>query len=176
MADEDGEIMWFSPDPRAVLPLACFHVSGNLRRRCNSGKFTVTVDRDFRMVMECCADRDEGTWISGEILESFVRLHEMGFAHSVETRVDDRLVGGLYGVCIGGAFFGESMFHSETDASKVALVYLVERMKDRKMTLLDTQFTTPHLEQFGVEEIPKADYLVQLKHALSQTCQFADKS
>jgi len=174
MADDEGGIMWFSPDPRAVLPLCGFHVSKNLRRRCRSARFEVTIDRDFPAVMAACADRQDGVWISHDIIEAYTRLHELGFAHSVETRLNGELVGGLYGVSFGGAFFGESMFFRETDASKVALVYLVQRMTEREFSLLDVQFTTAHLRQFGVVEIPRCDYLRELKIALSRQCVFAD--
>ncbi len=174
MADERGEIMWLCPDPRAVIPLEGFHVSDNLRRRCASDRFTVTVDRDFGAVIAACAERGEGTWISSDLMNAYKRLHEMGFAHSVETWEDDILAGGLYGVTLGGAFFGESMFHSRTDASKVALVHLVERMKERKFTLLDVQFLTDHLERFGAVEIPRDEYLQRLKFASSHSREFAD--
>jgi leucyl/phenylalanyl-tRNA---protein transferase len=174
MADDDGGIMWFSPDPRAVLPLDEFHVSKNLAKRCRSEFFEVTIDGDFERVMVACGQRSEGTWISQDIIEAYTRLHELGFAHSVETRRNGQLVGGLYGVALGGAFFGESMFHLVTDASKVALVHLVERMNDRGFTLLDVQFTTEHLKQFGVTEIPRSQYLDRLEIASSQSCVFAD--
>lgn len=174
MAVEDGEIEWFSPDPRAILPLNGFRISKNLRRRCASGRFEVTVDRDFAAVIAACAERPEGTWISPEIKEAYTKLHEFGFAHSVETRLDDSLVGGLYGVTLGGAFFGESMFHRVSDASKVSLVFLVDRMRERGFSLLDVQFSTDHLMQFGVLEIARERYIERLNFASSQTCEFAD--
>lgn len=174
MAMEDGDLGWFSPDPRAILPLDGFHVSKNLRRQCASGKFSMTVDRDFSAVIAACGQRPEGTWISSEIREAYTKLHELGFAHSVETHLDDSLVGGLYGVAIGGAFFGESMFHRATDASKVALVFLVDRMRARGFSLLDVQFSTDHLIQFGVLEITRGRYIERLNFASSQTCEFAD--
>ncbi len=173
MAMEDGEIGWFSPDPRGIIPLDTFIVPKRLARVVRSGKFEIAVNRDFPGVMQACAsDREEGTWINQEIFESYVALHRRGLAHSVETWQDGRLVGGLYGVHLGGAFFGESMFHRVTDASKVALVALVERMRAHGFTLLDTQWTTPHLEQFGAEEIPRAEYLSRLAAALGQRCVF----
>jgi leucyl/phenylalanyl-tRNA--protein transferase len=133
----------------------------------------VTVDRDFAGVMRACADaRAEGTWISETILESYQALHRLGLAHSVEVCRDNRLVGGLYGVHLGGAFFGESMFHRETHASKVALVALVDRLRRRGFSLLDTQWVTPHLEQFGAIEISRAEYLKRLKKALAKECPF----
>lgn len=174
MADERGHIAWVDPDPRAVLPLDRFHVSKNLRRRCTSGRFTITIDQDFPDVITQCANRKEGTWISHEIASAYTRLYEIGAAHSVETREDGVLVGGLYGVSLGGAFFGESMFHHRTDASKVALVHLVERLNERRFTLLDVQFMTPHLARFGAVEIPRAEYLDRLESALSRRRRFAD--
>ena len=120
----------------------------------------------------CAADREEGTWISEEIIESYVALHARGLAHSVECWREGRLVGGLYGVHIGAAFFGESMFHTETDASKVALAALVERLRERGFTLLDTQWITPHLAQFGAIEIPKAEYMARLSEAIAKRAPF----
>ncbi len=174
MADHDGEILWFNPDPRAILPLDGVHVSRNLRKLCRSGKFEVVVDRDFPAVIQACAERPEGTWISPEFIEAYTRLHEMGFAHSVEARLDGGLAGGLYGVHLGGTFCGESMFYRVRDASKVALVGLVERMRRGGFTLLDVQFVTGHLRRFGAVEIPRKEYLRRLKIALSQPCRLAD--
>jgi leucyl/phenylalanyl-tRNA---protein transferase len=167
MAMDDGSIEWFCPDPRGVLPLDSVRVPSRLRRVVRSGQFEVAIDRDFEAVIRACAaDRSEGTWISDDILMSYIALHRQGVAHSVETWRGGTLVGGLYGVQIGGAFFGESMFHSETDASKVALVALVTRMRERDMALLDIQWVTPHLAQFGAMEIPRDDYLSQLAVAV----------
>jgi leucyl/phenylalanyl-tRNA--protein transferase len=173
MALDDGEIGWFSPDPRAIIPLDRFHVPGRLARVVRSGRFEIRIDTSFEAVMRACGERPgEGTWISDEILESYVALHRLGLAHSVETWRDGRLAGGLYGVSLGGAFFGESMFHRETDASKVALVALVDRLRRRGYVLLDTQWTTPHLEQFGTIEIPRSEYLARLDDALEKSCAF----
>lgn len=173
MALDDGEIGWFSPDPRAIIPLDAFHVPGRLARVVRSGRFEIRIDTSFEAVMRACGERPgEGTWISDEILESYVALHRLGLAHSVETWRDGRLAGGLYGVSLGGAFFGESMFHRETDASKVALVALVDRLRRRGYVLLDTQWTTPHLEQFGTIEIPRSEYLARLDDALEKSCAF----
>lgn len=173
MAMEDGEIGWFSPDPRGILPLDAVHVSSRLARVIRSGRFEVVIDRDFEAVMRACAaDREDGTWISEEIIASYVALHQAGLAHSVETWRQGRLAGGLYGVHLGGAFFGESMFHVETDASKVALAALVTRMRDRGFSLLDIQWVTPHLAQFGAIEIPRHEYLARLARALVQPCTF----
>jgi leucyl/phenylalanyl-tRNA--protein transferase len=176
MALETGEIGWFSPDPRGVLPLDAFHLSARLARVVRQGRFEVRVDRAFEAVMRACADRPggEGTWINDEILESYLALHRLGIAHSVETWQADRLVGGLYGVNLGGVFFGESMFHRVTDASKVALAALVDRLQRRGFRLLDIQWVTPHLEQFGAIEIPRSQYLALLKQALQRDCGFVD--
>ena len=173
MAVEDGQIGWFSPDPRGVLPLDSFHVPARLARVARSGRFEVTSDRAFEAVMRACADRpDDGTWISEEIIECYVTLHRLGIAHSIEAWHGGQLAGGLYGVHLGGAFFGESMFHRVRDASKVALVSLVDRLTRRGFLLLDTQWVTPHLEQFGAVEIPRRDYLARLKQALAKDCAF----
>lgn len=173
MALEDGEIGWFSPDPRGVLPIDGFRVSSRLARVVRQGRFAATVDRAFDRVIRACGERrDDGTWISGEIVDSYTALHRLGLAHSVEVWNGDVLAGGLYGVHLGGAFFGESMFHRETDASKVALVSLVDRLARRGFLLLDTQWLTPHLAQFGGVEIPRAEYLRQLKIALARDCAF----
>jgi leucyl/phenylalanyl-tRNA--protein transferase len=168
-----GEIGWFSPDPRGIIPIDKLTVSRRLARVIRQKRFDVRVDTAFEAVMRACAsDREEGTWISEEIIESYVALHQRGLAHSVETWRDGRLVGGLYGVHLGSAFFGESMFHTETDASKVALVALVERLREKGFTLLDTQWITPHLEQFGAIEIPKAEYLERLSQAIGKRANF----
>jgi leucyl/phenylalanyl-tRNA---protein transferase len=168
-----GEIGWFSPDPRAIIPLdERFHVPHGLRRALKKNPFEITVDREFEAVMRACGKRREGTWISEEIVASYCNLHRLGYAHSIEARADGKLAGGLYGVHIGGAFFGESMFHRVTDASKVALVALVERLRAGGFTLLDTQWTTPHLAQFGTLEIPRRDYLRLLKKAVALDCRF----
>lgn len=177
MADEDGDIYWYSPDPRAIIPLETFRASRSLRKVCKRQVYSIVIDRDFPAVIRACAHRPEGTWISGEIVEAYCRLHELGFAHSVEAREGGPqgvLVGGLYGVAIQGAFFGESMFHRQTDASKVALVHLVERMKGRNMRLLDVQFMTDHLRSLGAVEIPRRQYLERLEAALRQPCAFTD--
>jgi leucyl/phenylalanyl-tRNA--protein transferase len=173
MAVEGGEIAWFSPDPRGVLPLDRFHRSARLVRVIRSGRFETAIDRDFEGVMRACAQRPgEGTWISEEIVQSYLTLHRLGMAHSVEVWRENRLVGGLYGVHLGAAFFGESMFHRETDASKVALAALVDRLTRRGFQLLDVQWLTPHLAQFGAVEIPRRQYLARLKQALEVECAF----
>jgi leucyl/phenylalanyl-tRNA--protein transferase len=171
------EIQWFSPDPRGIVPLDTVHVSRRLARVIRKGTFRIEIDCAFEEVMRACAasDRDSddpGTWINEEIIESYAALHRRGFAHSVEAWNGDRLVGGLYGVALRGAFFGESMFFRETDASKVALMALVERLRARGYVLLDTQWVTPHLEQFGAIEIRRSDYLRRLDRSLDLGCSF----
>jgi len=174
MADRSGRIGWYSPDPRCVFQLDHFYVPRTLRKTIRRGVFELRVNTAFAEVIRACADRPEGTWISPRIIALYTRLHEMGFAHSVESWKEGRLAGGLYGVAIGGAFFGESMFHRATDASKVALVHLVERLRQRGYTLLDTQWSTPHLARFGAVEIPREEYLRRLHAALRLNCCFAD--
>jgi len=165
MAMEDGAIEWFSPDPRAILPLEEFHVPHALRRVLRKEVFEIKIDNRFGEVIRACAKRED-TWINREIVESYERLHELGYAHSVETWSNGKLAGGLYGVAIGGAFFGESMFHRERDASKIALVALVEHLRAKKFALLDTQWLTPHLQQFGAIEISREHYLRLLARAV----------
>jgi leucyl/phenylalanyl-tRNA--protein transferase len=173
MGLDGGEIGWFSPDPRGVLPLDACHAPRRLARLVRSGAFTVHIDRAFETVMRACAARrEEGTWINDEILASYTALHRLGLAHSVEAWREGELVGGLYGVHLGGAFFGESMFHRAPDASKVALVALVERLVQRNFLLLDTQWVTAHLAQFGAIEIPRRQYLRLLSMALGRECLF----
>jgi leucyl/phenylalanyl-tRNA--protein transferase len=164
-------IEWFSPDPRGILPLTAFHVPARLGRTLRAGRFEIRVDTAFAAVMARCAERDD-TWISDVIRETYEALHLAGQAHSVECWREGRLVGGLYGVALGGAFFGESMFHVETDASKVALAALVDRLRARDFTLLDLQWVTPHLAQFGATEIRRGRYLQLLRQALARRCQF----
>ena len=174
MAVEGGEIAWFSPDPRAIIPLdEGFRVPHGLRRALKKGRFEVRVDTAFETVMRECAAREE-TWINEEIIASYAALHRLGHAHSVEAWLEGRLAGGLYGVTLGGAFFGESMYHEVTDASKVALHALVVRLRERGFELLDTQWLTPHLETFGAREIPRADYRERLLACAEKPCRFAD--
>ncbi len=162
---EDTSVFWVEPENRGILPLDAFHIPHSLRRVIRKGVFDVRFDTDFRSVMSGCADRPE-TWINNQILNAYCTLFDLGFAHSVECWQDNVLVGGLYGVSMGGAFFGESMFSKKTDASKVALCHLVERLKKGGFVLLDTQFITAHLARFGAIEIPQSDYLVLLDKAL----------
>ena len=174
MADEDEEIHWYSPDPRTIIDLERFHTPRTLRQLYRQQRFQLTVNRDFEAVINRCADRPEGTWISADMREAYVELHRLGFAHSVEAWWEGRLAGGLYGVALGGAFLGESMFHDVSNASKIALVHLVEQMKQRDFILLDTQFTTEHLRQFNCLEIPRSEYLERLDKALRMNCRLVD--
>jgi leucyl/phenylalanyl-tRNA--protein transferase len=160
------EVFWVEPKRRAIIPLDGFKVSHSLRKTIRSDRFEVAADRAFKEVIRRCAEREE-TWINSPIEESFVRLHALGFAHSIECRLEGALVGGLYGVALGRAFFGESMFSSETDASKVALAWLVARLKAGGYTLLDCQFMTDHLRSLGAVEIGKKTYLALLTDAVS---------
>ncbi len=175
MCDRDGSIRWYTADPRGVIPLNDrFHVAHTLRALIRQRKFDVRVNHDFQRTMQLCAEsRDGGTWISRQLIRAYDRLHELGFAHSVECYdMQNQLVGGLYGVSLGGAFFGESMFHRATGASKVALVHLVQRLRDRNFLLLDAQASTPHLRSFGCEEIPGDEYLNRLREAIAMKCVF----
>ena len=175
--DEGGRISWYAPDPRAVLPLDAFHVPHSLARTVRSGAFTVTTDRAFEAVIRACAAPAPGrteTWISEEIVTAYLALHRLGHAHSVECWADGELAGGLYGVAVGGAFFGESMFSRRRDASKVALVALVERLRRGHFVLLDVQFTTPHLARFGVVEVARAAYEGWLAEAVAVPARWHD--
>ncbi|HEY6155485.1 MAG TPA: leucyl/phenylalanyl-tRNA--protein transferase [Candidatus Udaeobacter sp.] len=165
MAMNDDSIEWFSPDPRAILPLEDFHVPHALRRLARRKPFEITIDKAFSSVIQACAER-ENTWINRDIIDSYTRLYELGHAHSVEAWKENQLAGGLYGVAVGAAFFGESMFHRVTDASKIALVALVEQLRGHKFALLDTQWLTPHLEQFGGIQISRTHYLRLLRRAV----------
>jgi leucyl/phenylalanyl-tRNA--protein transferase len=160
-----GPLSWYSPDPRAVIPIETFHPSRSLRQLIRKRIFEVRIDEAFGEVLRACADREE-TWISEGIIAAYAELHREGHAHSVETRRDGILVGGLYGIAIGGAFFGESMFSREPSASKVALAALVERLRERGFLLLDAQFMNEHLRQFGTVEIPRDEYLRRLGLAM----------
>jgi len=171
MAMEGDEIGWFSPDPRGIIPIKEFNVPHGLRRTLKRNPFELRINSAFETVMRECASREE-TWINEEIIESYVELHRRGWAHSVETWKDGKLAGGLYGVAIRGSFFGESMFHHVTDASKVALWGLRERLLERGYQLLDTQWITPHLQQFGAYEIPRAEYLQRLRRSMRVDCRF----
>ena len=170
--NEDQPILWWSPDPRTVLFPDKLHISRSLKRSLRPGIFSVTLDRCFRDVMQHCAGPrpqypDGGTWISAEILKAYTRLHELGYAHSVETWQEGQLVGGLYGVALGGAFFAESMFTRASDASKVALVSLVRQLRAWEFRLMDCQQSSPHVLAFGAENIPRHEFLDHLTAALT---------
>ena len=170
-----GELKWYSPDQRGIVPLDTFRVPRRLHRVLKRGAFEISINRAFQQVVTACGSRPDpvGNWIDDEIIASYAALHEAGHAHSVETWHDETLVGGLYGVAIRGAFFGESMFHTMSDASKVALVELVERLRTCGYTLLDIQWLTPHLAQFGAVEIPRGQYLEMLADAMQEDCEFS---
>jgi leucyl/phenylalanyl-tRNA--protein transferase len=171
MAMENGEIAWFSPDPRGIIPLDAFHIPHGLKQSLKKGGFRLRLNTAFEAVIRACSERSE-TWISEEIVESYVNLHRLGFAHSVEVWLENELAGGLYGVSVYGAFFGESMFHRVPNASKVALVGLVNRLNERGFRLLDTQYVTSHLTMFGAIEISRPKYMRLLKQALLLDCKF----
>jgi leucyl/phenylalanyl-tRNA--protein transferase len=172
--DEGDPILWWSPDPRAIFELDGLHVSRRLRRTLRSGRFTVTVNRDFSAVIRGCADRSEGTWITPEVIDAYETLHRQGAAHSIEAWHDGVLAGGLYGVAVGGFFAGESMFTRVRDASKVALAFTVDRLRQRGFRLFDIQFLTEHTVRMGAVEIPRAKYLARLAEALKADASFGD--
>jgi len=167
----EEEIGWFEPKKRGIIPLDQFHVPHGLKRTLKKNLFEVRFDTVFREVMQACAERPE-TWINPTILASYCNLHHLGYAHSVECWKDDTLVGGLYGVHVGGAFFGESMFHRVSDASKVALTALVARLRERDFLLLDTQWLTSHLAQFGGVEMGRREYRQKLQEAVRRERSF----
>ncbi len=171
MADGYGRVEFYRSDPRSVLEFDSLRVSRSLRRVIRQGKYEIRINRDFEGVIRACSRRPE-TWINEEIIRGFVALHERGKAHSVEAYRDDELVGGLYGVALGGAFMGESMFSWMRDASKVCFVYLIERLKERGYALLDCQIQNDHLARLGAVEIPEREYLGRLKEALELPCSF----
>jgi len=168
---EGDEISWYRPRTRAIIPLDQFHISKSLARTLRLGRFEVTFDKDFTGVMAACADRDE-TWITEPIKRAYLELHREGGAHSVEVWVDGILAGGTYGVHLGAAFFAESKFHRVTDMSKVALASLVGHLRERGFELLEVQYLTEHLQQFGTIEITGKDYARRLERALSRDCQW----
>lgn len=165
-----GPVSWWSPDPRAIFPLEAVHVPRSLERTLRQGRFTVTWDRDFPAVIRACAAASRGgqpTWITPAFIEAYERLHGSGHAHSIEVWSDGELAGGLYGVAVGGLFAGESMFHRVSNASKVAVVRVAERLQQRGFRLFDTQMVTPVTRQLGAVEIPRAEYLGRLAEALN---------
>ncbi len=168
---DNPEIFWVDPRRRGVLPLTGFHISRSLRRRIRKGEYHVDLNVDFLGVVDACADRKE-TWINAEIRALYAKLHDMGHAHSLEIRHDGKLSGGVYGVAIAGAFFGESMFSRRTDASKLALAHLVDHLRRCGFSLFDTQFVTPHLTSLGATEINRAKYHALLQEAFQQPADF----
>jgi len=177
MSDATNQLYWYSPDPRAIIPLKSYKIQKSLRPVINKKVFEVRYNTDFEQVMRYCSQPRQGdsdTWISEEIINAYTDLHKLGMAHSVETYIDNRLVGGVYGVSIGAVFFGESMFHLVPNASKVAFHYLVQTLKRNDYQLLDTQFMNDNVKRFGAVEIPKAAYLLQLKVALSEKTNFVE--
>lgn len=168
---DDPEVFWVDPKRRGILPLDGFHISRSLAKRIRNGGFRITVNQDFSAVVDGCADRAE-TWINDEIRARYQELHQMGNAHSLEVWQADRLVGGTYGVSLGAAFFGESMFSRQRDASKVALAYLTDRLVQAGFVLCDTQFLTPHLASLGGVEVPRARYRAMLRDALARDADF----
>lgn len=169
---EGDPILWFSPDPRMVFFPEDFRFSKTLLKTASSGKFSIKIDTDFPAVIENCArvgrKGQDGTWITGEMKEAYIKLHELGYAHSFETYRDGKLVGGLYGVSLGGAFFGESMFHLETDASKVALFHLARKCRESGFDFIDSQVPTDHMRTLGGREISRKEFLLALESSLQK--------
>jgi len=170
---DTGEILWYRPDPRTIIPLDGFHLSHSLAKTIRSGRFEVKFNTDYIGVMRGCADRPEGTWISDEFYDVYGALFMAGFGGCVEVYYEGELAGGLYGLTIGGAFMAESMFHRVTDASKVAVAALVDRLNERGFELLDVQYLTSHLASLGAVEIPGSEYEKRLAAALRRRCRFA---
>ncbi len=171
MAGSDNNISWYSPDPRTIIPLDGYNIPRSTRQLIRKGIFRVETDKSFEAVIRGCAGREE-TWINQDIVESFVELHRLGHAHSIESYDSEGLAGGLYGVALGGAFFGESMFSIRSGASKAALAFLLESLVERGFTLLDTQYITPHLRMFGAVEIPRSEYIHLLRKSIELPVQF----
>ena len=176
MADADGKVRWYTADPRGIIPLDQFHIPKNLAQFLRSPKndFEIRINCNFERIMRACMEQRTGrTWINDEMIAAYRRLHDLKLAHSVEVWRHGELAGGLYGVSIRGAFFGESMFHCTRDASKIALVHLVNRLRERGYSLLDSQASTPHLRRFGCIEISAEEYAHRLRSALEKDCTFA---
>ncbi len=175
MASEDKEIGWYCPDPRAIIPLENYKASKSLRPILNKQLFEIRLDQQFEQVMRNCAaprGEDNGVWISEEMIKVYVQMHQFGFAHSVEAYQNNELVGGLYGIALGGVFYGESMFSKVSNASKVAFHYLIDILKKNNYELLDTQFMNDNVKRYGAIEIPQVDFLKRLDKALQKECQF----
>lgn len=176
--EEDDRIYWYAPDPRAVMPIEDFHCPRRLGQTIRNKPFDIWVNRDFEGVVDGCAaprETQDQTWISSGLADVYAELYELGFVHTVEAWKDEELVGGLYGVAIGGFFAGESMFYRETDASKICLVHLARRLDERGFELLDIQFLTDHLEQFGAYEISREEYERRLAEAIDLPRSFVDE-
>ena len=177
MADADGSLYWYSPDPRAIIPIDTCRPSKSLRPVLNKNVFEIRINQDFEGVMRQCAAprvQEEGTWISEDIIRAYTQLHDLGMAHSIESYQEGKLVGGLYGVAIGAAFFGESMFHQVSNASKVAFHALIGILQERKFKLLDTQFINDNVRRFGAIEIPKAEYMTRLRQSIAMKTRFTE--
>lgn len=170
------DLLWFSPDPRAIIPIGGLHVSRRLERTIRQGKFRVTVDQALRAVMDACAVRDEGTWITPRYREAYLRLHELGWVHSFEVWAGDEeeLAAGLYGLAVGGLFGAESMFHRVTDASKVAMAAMMAHLEGRGFELVDVQLLTPHLASMGAVEVSRDEYLERVGAATAKTAAFTE--
>ena len=173
MGLENGQLSWFSPDPRGVLPMDEWHVPRSVRSMLRKRAFDIRVNTAFKEVIRACGMRPE-TWITRQIIASYEALHSLGYAQSIETWENGELVGGLYGVCVGGAFFGESMFSKVTGGSKASLVWLMQHLQEREFLLHDTQWTTPHLAMFGGREIPRKQYLKLLGEAIRKPVRFCE--
>lgn len=177
MADADNTLYWYSPDPRAIIPIDTYKPSRSLRPILNQNLFEIKINHNFEEIMRQCAaprTQEEGTWISQDIIRAYHSLHQLGFAHSIEAYQDGKLVGGLYGVAIGSAFFGESMFYHVSNASKVAFHSLMEILRRQRFTLLDTQFINENVRRFGAVEIPKSDYMALLRKAIAGKARFTE--
>jgi leucyl/phenylalanyl-tRNA--protein transferase len=172
--DEGGPVLWWSPDPRAILEMDGLHISRRLARTLRSGKLHCTINQAFGQIMRGCADREEGTWITAEMIEAYERLHRLGLAHSVETWCGDELAGGIYGVAIRGFFAAESMFSRRSDASKAALAFLMNHLRRHGFQLFDIQMTTKHTASLGAVEVSRKEYLERLKRALRSEVSFLD--
>lgn len=174
--NEDSPILWWSPDPRFILLPEDLKISKSLARTIRSGKFSIAYDHDFPSVIEHCGNvprrGEDGTWITPEMKKAYIDFHKAGYAHSVEVYLEDKLVGGLYGVAMGRVFFGESMFHLETDASKVALYFLVEKVKKLEFHFIDAQVPTDHMKRMGAAEISRKEFTNRLQHAISQPAKY----
>jgi leucyl/phenylalanyl-tRNA--protein transferase len=171
--DDGFPVCWWSPDPRAIFELEGLRLSRRLQRTIRSGRFRVTINRAFGDVIRGCAVRDEGTWITDDMVRAYEEMHRLGWAHSVEAWRDGELAGGLYGVAVGGLFAGESMFHRVSDASKVALAATIQHLRQRGFQVFDIQMLTDHTARLGAVEIPRAQYLTRLRQALACRASFA---